>query len=167
MNGIRTINVYNNIFAFNSRCGVERCRYEANGENEKKKQSNLYNNYFLNNKYDLEICNNSLPINVPAARIEEAEQIGPKYEGNKEMPLDHNFISAIDDSHLKGYLSLKVVSSESYDASSTANQMNRYLGLNQQGTSTTRVSMFANKYPWAKARNLFGVVRDYGAQIPK
>ncbi|WGU70132.1 hypothetical protein QIU18_11555 [Capnocytophaga canimorsus] len=28
MNGIRTINVYNNIFAFNSRCGVERCRYE-------------------------------------------------------------------------------------------------------------------------------------------
>ena len=45
--------------------------------------------------------------------------------------------------------------------------MNRYLGLNQQGTKTTRVTMFANKYPWEKARNLFGAVKGYGAQVPE
>ena len=167
MNGIRTINVYNNIFAFNARCGVERCRYENKKEYEKLKQSNLYNNYFLGNKYDLEICDSSAPINVPASRIEEAEEIGPKYEGNKEMPFDQSFISAIDAPYLKGFTELKISTSENYDANSSANQLNRFLGLNQQGTSTTRVSMFANKYPWEKARNLFGAVKDYGAQTPE
>ncbi|MFJ1425045.1 right-handed parallel beta-helix repeat-containing protein [Capnocytophaga canimorsus] len=164
MNGIRTINVYNNIFAFNSRCGVERCRYENKKELEKLKQSNLYDNYFLGNMYDLEICDSSRPINVPASRIEEAEEIGPKYEGNKEMPFNKAFIAAIDAPYLKGFTELKISTTESYDANSSANQLNRFLGLNQQGTSTTRVTMFANRYPWQKARNLFGVVKGYGAQ---
>lgn len=164
MNGIRTINVYNNIFAFNARCGVERCYYENSKEYEKLKKSNLYDNYFLGNKYDLEICNNSQPINVPAARIEEAEEIGPKYEGNKEMPLEKTFIDAIDQPYLKGYNNLKMVRSEQYNASSANNQLNRQLGLNQQGNETIRVSMYANKYPWEKARNLFGAVKEYGAQ---
>lgn len=167
MNGIRTINVYNNIFGFNSRCGVERCRYENSQEYEKKKESNLYNNYFIGNYFDLEICKNSAGINVPASRIEEAEEIGPKYENNKEMPFDQNFISAIDAPYLKGYTELKRSESQSYDPNSSANQVNRYLGLNQQATKTTRVSMFANKYPWEKARDLFGAVKDYGAQKPK
>ena len=164
MNGIRTINVYNNIFAFNARCGVERCYYENSKEYEKLKKSNLYDNYFLGNKYDLEICNNSQPINVPAARIEEAEEIGPKYEGNKEMPLEKTFIDAIDQPYLKGYNNLKMVRSEQYNASSANNQLNRQLGLNQQGNETIRVSMYANKYPWEKACNLFGAVKGYGAQ---
>lgn len=167
MNGIRTINVYRNIFAFNSRCGVERCRYEAKQEYEKLKQSNLYENYFTGNMYDLQICTKGNPLNVPASRIEEADEIGPKYEGNKEMPFDKRFIDAIDAPYLKGFTSLKISTSESYDRNSTANQINRHLGLNQQATQTTRVTMFANKYPWEKARRLFGVVSGYGAQIPK
>lgn len=167
MNGIRTINVYNNIFGFNTGCGVQRCRYEAKQEYEKLKQSNLFDNYFIGNHSDLEICKSSNGINVPAARIEEADEIGPKYEGNKEMPFDKKFISAIDAAYLKGFTELKISHTESYDAKSTSNQINRALGLNQQGTSTTRVSMFANKYPWEKARKLFGAVKNYGAQIPQ
>ncbi|GAD06245.1 hypothetical protein PORCRE_1969 [Porphyromonas crevioricanis JCM 15906] len=27
--------------------------------------------------------------------------------------------------------------------------------------------MFVNKHPWEKAHKLFGVVRNYGAQIPQ
>ena len=76
-------------------------------------------------------------------------------------------ISAIDAPYLKGFTELKLSTSENYDANSSANQLNRFLGLNQQGTSTTRVSMFANKYPWEKARNLFGAVKGYGAQTPE
>ena len=165
MNGIRNINVYNNIFAYNARCGVERCYYENNKEYEKLKQSNLYNNYFLGNKYDLEICNNAQPINVPANRIEEAEQIGPKYEGNREMPIYQAFINAIDAPYLKGYNSIKITQTQQYDANSSANQINRQLGINQQANSTTRVTMYANKYPWQKAKLLFGTVKGYGAQL--
>lgn len=165
MNGIRNINVYNNIFAYNARCGVERCYYENNKEYEKLKQSNLYNNYFLGNKYDLEICNNAQPINVPANRIEEAEQIGPKYEGNREMPIYQAFINAIDAPYLKGYNSIKITQTQQYDANSSVNQINRQLGINQQANSTTRVTMYANKYPWQKAKLLFGTVKGYGAQL--
>ena len=36
--------------------------------------------------------------------------------------------------------------------------------MNMQGTETVRVSMYANRYPYEKAFDLFGAVKDYGAQ---
>lgn len=169
MNGIRTIDVHNNIFGCNSNCGVERVYYESNKAMEAAKISNLYDNYFFANKRDLEIAAmGASTISVPAARIEEAEQIGPKYEGNKEMPEGNDaFINAIDKSYLEGFLSLKIMSSQSYNANSAANQVNRLFGLNQQGSEIVRPSMYCNKYPWEKAKDLFGAVKDYGAQLPK
>ena len=169
MNGIRTIDVHNNIFGCNSNCGVERVYYESNKAMEAAKISNLYDNYFFANKRDLEIAAmGASSISVPAARIEEAEQIGPKYEGNKEMPEGNDaFINAIDKSYLEGFLSLKIMSSQSYNANSAANQVNRLFGLNQQGSEIVRPSMYCNKYPWEKAKDLFGAVKDYGAQLPK
>ena len=169
MNGIRTINVHNNIFGCNSNCAVERCRYESNKADEAAKISNLYDNYFFANKRDLEIASaGKSSISVPAARIEEAEQIGPKYEGNRELPESEKaFVEAIDQPYLQGFLSLKIMSSQSYDANSAANQVNRLFGLNQQGSEIVRPSMYCNKYPWEKAKDLFGVVKGYGAQIPQ
>ena len=169
MNGIRTIHVHNNIFGCNSNCAVERVYYETNASIEKLKQSNLYDNYFFANKRDLEIASmGAATISVPAARIEEAEQIGPKYEGNMEMPEGNDaFINAIDQPYLEGFLSLKIMSSQSYNANSAANQVNRAFGLNQQGTEIVRPSMYCNKYPWEKAKDLFGKVPGYGAQMPQ
>ena len=168
MNGIRTIEVHNNIFGCNSNCGVERVYYESNAALEKAKISNLYDNYFFANRRDLEIASAGVAsISVPAARIEEAEQIGPKYEGNVEMPENEAFTSAIDPSYLEGYLSLTIMSSQSYNPNSAANQVNRLFGLNQQGTEIVRPSMYCNKYPWEKASDLFGKVANYGAQMPR
>jgi len=168
MNGIRTINVHNNIFGCNSRCGVERVYYESNAAMEKLKESNLYDNYFFANKMDLEIAQSGgSAVPVPAARIEEAEQIGPKYEGNREMPENEAFINAIDRPYLEGFMSLKIMSSQSYDPNSAANQVNRIFGLNQTGTEIVRPSMYCNKYPWEKAKDLFGIVEGYGAQMPQ
>ena len=169
MNGIRTIDVHNNIFGCNSNCGVERVFYESNKAMEAEKISNLYDNYFFANRRDLELASSgAATISVPAARIEEAEQIGPKYEGNVEMPAGNDaFIDAIDKPYLEGYMSLTIVSSQSYDPNSAANQVNRLFGLNQQGTETVRPSMYCNKYPWEKAKDLFGKVANYGAQMPK
>ncbi|MBQ6911972.1 MAG: right-handed parallel beta-helix repeat-containing protein [Bacteroidales bacterium] len=169
MNGIRTIDVHNNIFGCNSNCGVERVYYESNKAMEAAKVSNLYDNYFFANKRDLEIASmGAASISVPAARIEEAEQIGPKYEGNVEMPEGNDaFVNAIDKSYLEGFLSLKIMTSQSYNANSAANQVNRAFGLNQQGSEIVRPSMYCNKYPWEKAKDLFGVVPNYGAQLPR
>ena len=169
MNGIRTIDVHNNIFGCNSNCGVERVYYESNKAMEAAKVSNLYDNYFFANKRDLEIASmGAASISVPAARIEEAEQIGPKYEGNVEMPEGNDaFVNAIDKSYLEGFLSLKIMTSQSYNANSAANQVNRAFGLNQQGSEIVRPSMYCNKYPWEKAKDLFGKVPGYGAQIPQ
>lgn len=169
MNGIRTIDVHNNIFGCNSNCAVERVYYESNKEMEKLKVSNLYDNYYFANRRDLEIAAMGAPsISVPAARIEEAEQIGPKYEGNVEMPEGNDaFLNAIDKPYLEGFLSLKIMSSQSYNPNSAANQINRAFGLNQQGSEIVRPSMYCNKYPWEKAADLFGKVANYGAQMPR
>ena len=167
MNGIRTIDVHNNIFGCNSNCAVERVYYESNKAMEQAKVSNLYDNYFFANKRDLEIAaQGASSISVPASRIEEAEQIGPKYEGNVEMPENEAFIKAIDQPYLEGFMSLKIMSSQSYNANSAANQVNRLFGLNQQGSEIVRPSMYCNKYPWEKAKDLFGKVEGYGAQMP-
>ena len=169
MNGIRTIDVHNNIFGCNSNCGVERVFYESNKAMEAAKISNLYDNYFFANKRDLELASSgAATISVSAARIEEAEQIGPKYEGNVEMPEGNDaFINAIDQPYLEGYMSLSMIQSQSYNPNSAANQVNRIFGLNQQGSEIVRPSMYCNKYPWLKALDLFGKVDGYGAQMPK
>ncbi len=169
MNGIRTIDVHNNIFGCNSNCAVERVYYESNKQLEAEKISNLYDNYYFANRRDLEIAAmGAASISVPAARIEEAEQIGPKYEGNVELPEGNDaFINAIDPSYLEGFMSLTIISSQSYNANSAANQVNRMFGLNQQGSEIVRPSMYCNKYPWMKALDLFGKVPGYGAQMPE
>lgn len=169
MNGIRTIDVHNNIFGCNSNCAVERVYYESNAAMEKAKISNLYDNYFFANKRDLELAaQGAATISVPAARIEEAEQIGPKYEGNVEMPEGNDaFLNAIDQAYLEGFMSLKIIQAQSYNANSAANQVNRAFGLNQQGSEIVRPSMYCNKYPWEKAKDLFGKVENYGAQMPR
>ena len=165
-NRIRTIECHNNIFACNNRCGVERTFYEANKALEQAKISNLYDNLFYANHWDLEIANGaSKGIGVPANRIDEAEEIGPKYEGNKQFS-DDNFVSAIDPSYLNGFLNLKVMESSTFDRNSAANQLNRLLGQNQQGTMICRPTMYCNKYPWEQAYNFYGVVEGYGAQYP-
>ena len=41
------------------------------------------------------------------------------------------------------------------------------MGLNKQGKLTTKVSMYANRYPWKKTLELFGAVKGFGAQLVK
>ena len=64
-------------------------------------------------------------------------------------------------------MNLKIIRSQSYNANSAANQVNRLFGLNQQGSEIIRPSMYCNKYPWEKASDLFGKVKGYGAQLPQ
>lgn len=168
-NGIRTIDVHNNIFGCSARCGVERTSYETDSKIEAQKQTNLWSNYFFANHFDLEISNGTnTPVNVPASRIVECDEhiIGPKFEYNAEMPENKAFTDAIDEAYIKGFMSIKIVGSSSYNGNTAANQLYRKIILGRQGAEAVRTSMYCNKYPWEKVRNLFGKVNGYGAQVP-
>ncbi|MBL8920054.1 MAG: right-handed parallel beta-helix repeat-containing protein [Myxococcaceae bacterium] len=73
----------------------------------------------------------------------------------------------IDKAYLEGYLSASYSEKADYDPNSAANQFREAMGLNKQGKLTTKVSMFANRYPWKEALKLFGAHPEFGAQSPK
>ena len=103
---------------------------------------------------------------VPGRRFDEVEAL-TKYENNEELPDTSKLKDVIDEAYLKGFASLKVMTTESFDPNSAANAFRSALGLNMQGTATTRVSMFGNRYNFDKAVQLFGVEPGYGAQMPE
>ena len=112
------------------------------------------------------MSHNKLPLFIARRIFLQNGDKNKEYEGNKEMAADENFIKAIDPAYLKGYMGINIKSSSSYDPNSAANQVNRLFGMNQQGTEIVRASMFANRYPYEKAFDLFGAVSGYGAQKP-
>jgi len=98
-------------------------------------------------------------------RCEEFEDVeGINESGNVELT-DENFVTKINQPYLKGFANLEKVESSNYNPNSAANQVRRAFGVNQQGTETVRVTMFANKYPFEEAYNLFGALEGCGAQI--
>ena len=101
---------------------------------------------------------------VPGKRFDEVEML-TEYERNRELPDTSKFKDVIDEAYLKGFASLKVMTTESFDPNSAANVFRSALGLNMQGSCTTRVSMFGNRYNFDKAVQLFGAEPEYGAQV--
>ncbi len=174
MTGLKTVNVYNNIFGCSNLGAVERTFVDAKAANEAARETNVYDNLFFMNRNNMTdgAADLVLPsgggkwLFLAASQFEDAEQL-KKYEGNSEMGANEAFVNAIDAAYLKGYMGINIKSSSSYDPNSAANQINRLFGMNQQGTEIVRASMFANRYPWRKALDLFGVVSGYGAQLPE
>ena len=100
---------------------------------------------------------------VPAKRFDEVMSL-VKYENNRELPSTSNFKDLIDPAYLKGFANLKIMTTSSYDPNSAANLYREAHGLNKQGTSTTRVSMYGNRYDFDQALVFFGAEEGYGAQ---
>ncbi|MBN1252044.1 MAG: DUF1565 domain-containing protein [Bacteroidales bacterium] len=72
----------------------------------------------------------------------------------------------VNQDYLKGFFNARYNEVTSYDPNSAQNQWSRALGMNQQGTMKSKVSMFMNKYPWKEALKLFGGTKNTGAQKP-
>ena len=149
----------------NNYAAVARTRVDTK-DMEAKKKTNLYNNIFFMNAADLQLPSGGGKwLNVPVSQFEEVDEaILPKYEGNQELSANDAFVKVIDQDYLKGFASLKVVSSQTYDANSAANQTRAAFGLNKQGSETIRVSMYGNRYNFNKALLFFGAKQGYGAQ---
>ncbi len=70
----------------------------------------------------------------------------------------------VHQAYLDGYLNARYSEQTDLDRNSPANQWRSILGMNLQGTMSSSVTMFCNKYPWKEAMQLFGNVEGYGAQ---
>ncbi len=72
----------------------------------------------------------------------------------------------VNQAYMKGFFSARYNETTNYDPNSIENQWARALGMNQQGTMSSKVSMFMNKYPWKESLSLFGASSVAGAQQP-
>lgn len=161
-------NVHHNIFGCNNYGALDGGWDDSNLPADKRKICSAYDNLFFMNRGDLVMAGNSGGkwLYVPGKRFDEVEML-TKYENNRELPGTSKFKDVIDQAYLKGYASLEIITTESYDPNSAANLFREAFGLNKQGTMTTRVSMFGNRYNFDKAVQLFGAEPGYGAQLPE
>ncbi len=69
--------------------------------------------------------------------------------------------------YFENFLSARYSETADFDPNSSANVMREVMGLPKQGKLTTKVSMFANRYPMKDALELFGALPNAGAQKPQ
>ncbi|MDR2010435.1 MAG: hypothetical protein LBQ22_08130 [Bacteroidales bacterium] len=122
--------------------------------------------FFLNKKGDLTLpSGGGLYLTIWCKNFEDREELY-KYERNSE--LDGSLLKGkINEPFLSGFISMTYKESTDYDPNSSANQFRSAFGLNQVGSMTIKVSMYANHYPLNDALKLFGAVQGKGAQTVK
>jgi hypothetical protein len=148
-------NIHNNIIGASILAGVDHTRF--NKDEWVKIDNNIF---FVNKDKDLHYS----PASNSRLRI-DAGDIGDlefaSATGNKnEIPQGLK----INKAYLDGYLNARYSEQTDLDRNSPANQWRSMMGMNLQGTMSSQVTMFCNKYPWKDALNLFGNVAGYGAQ---
>jgi len=150
--------IHHNIFGGNVITGVDHTRFN---KNEWIKLD--HNVFFVNKQGDLLL---SEPGNVQMERVEVGDlgdlELASATGNNGQAPK-----LPVDQAYLAGFLSARYSEKADFDRNSPANQLRAVFGLNLQGKLTTKVSMYANRYPWKKALELFGAVPGMGAQKPE
>ena len=155
--------VHDNIFGCSNLGAIDFAHHDSDKAVDAKRKLNIVDNQFFMNVADMIIPSQSyMWLYVRCEEFEDVEGINES--GNVELT-DENFVTKINQPYLKGFANLEKVESSSYNPNSAANQVRRAFGVNQQGSEIVRVTMFANKYPFEEAYNLFGALEGCGAQI--
>lgn len=148
-------NIHHNIIGASILAGVDHTRFNKN--EWVKVDDNIF---FVNKDKDLHYS----PASNTRLRIDAADFGDLEIEsanGNKnEIPTGLK----VNKAYLEGYLNARYSEQTDLDRNSPANQWRSMMGMNLQGTMTSQVTMFGNKYPWKEAFMLFGNVKGYGAQ---
>ena len=159
--------VDHNIFGCCIFSALDRCRVESDKSREAKKVAESTNNlFFLNKRGDVAIPGGGMFKFVNVEEFEDCEQL-TEIDGCKRLKDPKVFNGKINMAYLKGFMGATYTESTSYDANSADNQFREAMGMNKQGTIKSKVTMFANRYPFEEALKLFGAVKEYGAQMPK
>lgn len=167
--GVRTneniiANIHHNILGLNCMAG-----YDNTKGNSKKKKVTLENNvFFLNKKADVAI---TISPNIKFMKVEDdgfddlADVDGMEsVENNIGFKDPTLFKGRIDEKFLIAFLNAAYSEKVDYDENSPVNQFRAAWGLNKQGKISSKVSMYANPYPFESAIKFFGAVVDFGAQ---
>ena len=150
-------NIHNNIVGASILAAIDHTRFTNND------WINLDNNiFFVNKDKDLHYSPASnTRIRIDAKDFDDLEFA--TVSGNRnEIPEGLKVCKA----YLEGYLNARYSEEVDFDRNSPANQWRSAMGMNMQGTISSEVTMFGNKYPWKQALNLFGNVNGFGAQKP-
>lgn len=169
MTGVNA-NVYNNIFGCTDFAALDRTYIDADRNKEAERKTSAWNNFFFANiEADIALPSGGGKfMRIFSRQFEDVEQLH-KYENNSEMSeADIKTLTKhIDSAYLKGFLSQEGSSASSFNPNSSENIFRSALGMNQRGTSSYSVSMYANGYPADKGSDLFGALSGYGAQKMK
>ena len=170
--GVRTnrnlvSNIHHNILGLNCMAGYDNTKGDA-----KAKKVKLENNiFFLNKKADVAI---TISPNIKFMKVEDEgfEDLGDvdgmeSVENNIGLKDPAIFKNIIDMNYLQAFLNATYTEKVNYDPNSPVNQFRAAFGMNKQGTIQSKVSMFANPYPFDSAVKFFGAVKDFGAQAIK
>ncbi len=150
-------NIHHNIIGASILAAVDHTRF--NNNDWIKIDNNIF---FVNKDKDLHYSPASnTRLRLDAKDLDDLEIAS--VSGNKnEIPQGLK----VNKAYLEGYLSARYSEQVDYDPNSPANQWREAMGLNKQGTISSSATMFANKYPWKDAIELFGNVAGVGAQKP-
>lgn len=147
--------IHHNIIGASILAGVDHTRFN---KNEWIKVDN--NIFFVNKDKDFHYSPASnTRLRIDAKDMEEVDIASAS--GNKnEIPPSLK----VNKDYLEGYLNARYSETTDFDRNSPSNQWRSAMGMNMQGSMSSSVTMFGNKYPWKEAIELFGNVKGYGAQ---
>ncbi len=150
-------NIHHNIIGANILSAVDHTRF--NTDDWIKLDNNIF---FVNKDKDMHYSPASnVRLRLDAKDLDDLELAS--VSGNiNEIPAGLQ----INQAYLEGYLNARYSEELDFDRNSPANQWRAMHGMNLQGTMTSEVTMFANKYPWQDALRLFGNLEGLGAQNP-
>ena len=159
--------VEHNILGLTCFSGLDRTRVDSDKNKEAKRITTAEHNiFFLNKQTDLTLPGGGMFLRVKADNFDDVEQLA-EVAGNKTLTDPAVFKGKINNAYLNGFLSAQYSETSDYNPNSPANTFRSAMGMNQVGKLTTTVTMFANRYPWKEALQLFGAMDGYGAQIPE
>jgi hypothetical protein len=149
--------LHDNVFGTNVMAGIDHSRFN---QNEIKVDRN---GFFVNKNADLEYSPESnTKLQLRAEELADLD-LASVSDNTTKMPKSY----PIDSAYLEGFLSARYTEEADFDPDSPANVLREVMGLNKQGTLKTSVTMFGNRYPVAKALELFGGIAGVGAQVPR
>ena len=147
-----TFKIHDNVIALNISAAIFSQRFNTD----------LYidNNLFFGNKHHDFFFAPASNVYVEIDAPEFVDLDLPSVEGN----VNKTTALPLDEAYLRGFLDAQYTEETHYDANSHANLLREINGLNKRGFIEHQVTMYANRYPWRKALELFGAVPGYGAQ---
>lgn len=157
----------NNILGCSLFTALDYTHIDSDKTREASRQTTVENNmFFLNRNGDLSIPGGGNFINISSADFDDVEYFD-SCSGNTTVSDASIFKGKIDEAYLRGFLTATYSAEMQHNPNSAVNTFRQAFGMNQVGTMTSSITMYANRYNWKKALTLFGAVPGYGAQLPE